>query len=384
MKILHVILSLAERWGGPPRGLATLARAQAARGDDVVVLPARVDGEMTLAPGEYGSLRVEPPVTTSPLYWYNGALRQVLRELSRDRDIVHIHGTWRYHTLGAAAAAREYGIPYVIRPAGNLGEVTRGHKQYRKRAYFLLFERRALNRAAALHCCSLKEREEMAPLRLLPRAFVVPQPVETDLLSVEPDEAALLAMCPGLRLDRPLLAYHGRISFLKRVEVVLDAFARLAGEFPDWQLVLAGPHEDERITAALQERIRTGGLSERVWLPGMVRGAAKCALLSRATLYAFASRHENFGISVAEALMFGLPSVVSDGVALAADIDAAGAGLVGTSDVEVFESGLRRMMADGELRRRCGEAARRLARSYFPDQVAAALDAEYRRCQNGR
>ena len=51
MMILHVIYGLAEIIGGPPVGLATLARAQAQRGDDVMVLPARrTSGKQTLEP----------------------------------------------------------------------------------------------------------------------------------------------------------------------------------------------------------------------------------------------------------------------------------------------------------------------------------------------
>ncbi len=49
MKILHVIADLDERVGGPPRNVATLARAQADRGDDIVqgsagtICPTRVE-----------------------------------------------------------------------------------------------------------------------------------------------------------------------------------------------------------------------------------------------------------------------------------------------------------------------------------------------------
>ncbi len=385
MRILHVIMSLAERWGGPPRALATLSRAQAERGDDVVVLPTRDDGgEVTIGPGSYGGLRVERPVTTSPLYWYHPAVKRALRELARESDIVHIHGNWRYHLLGAAAAAREYGVPYVVRPTGNLDSVCRHHKHLRKQVYFMLFERRAINHAAALHCASPKEYDELTPLALRPRKFIVPNPVQTELLSMAPDEAALLELCPGLRLDRPIVAYHGRIAFKKRVEIVLEGFARAAADFPDWQLVIAGPHEDEQIIASLRERIEAGDLERRVWLPGMVRGAAKSALLGRTQLYAFASSDENFGISVAEAMLFGLPCVVSAGVALAADIERAGAGMVVPGDadcfVDSFAGAMRAMMSDAEQRRRCGQAARDLARTYLPESVAAALDVEYRRC----
>src|SRR2546429_7156704 len=57
MRVLHVIHSLDASGGGPPMGLAALARAQAASGMHVTVLPCRVSADReTLSPGQYGRL----------------------------------------------------------------------------------------------------------------------------------------------------------------------------------------------------------------------------------------------------------------------------------------------------------------------------------------
>ncbi len=109
--------------------------------------------------------------------WYNGKILSAVRERARNCDIVHIHGSWRYHLLAAAKVCRQFDLPYIIRPAGNLGIVSSGHKWYVKRPYFYLFERRAFNRAAAIHCTSSEELRQMAGLRLRPRKFVVPNAV---------------------------------------------------------------------------------------------------------------------------------------------------------------------------------------------------------------
>src|SRR4051812_14302236 len=98
MKILHVIPALNQSFGGPPRGLANLARMQAERGDDVAVLPCQIGkGPQTLEPGRCGNLFVHEAATASKLLWYDAKLKRQLREAARDRDILHIHGTWRYH-----------------------------------------------------------------------------------------------------------------------------------------------------------------------------------------------------------------------------------------------------------------------------------------------
>ncbi|MFH1746080.1 MAG: glycosyltransferase [Planctomycetota bacterium] len=381
MKVLHVIFGLEETMGGPAYGLTTLARAQAARGDDVVVLPcSRCDGPLTLESGSYGNLRVHEPPTRSRLLWYNGALRRVVRELARDRDIVHVHGSWRYHLLAAASAARAYGIPYIIRPYGNLGAVSRGQKSYRKRIYLELFERRVYYRAAGIHCCSSKERDEMAALQLRARRFIVPQPLETSLLEIETDTQSLAEICPGLNDEQRLLVFVGRIHFIKRLDWLVAVFVRLADEFPTWRLVMAGPHEDTEFAQGLQQAIQAARLGDRIFLPGPVRGAVKAALLERADLFAQPSMHENFGISLAEALMFGVPGVVASSVALAPEVAAAGAGLSWDGGVEELEAALRQLMRDDDGRRRCSDCARELAQRFRPEVVANLLDREYQLC----
>lgn len=386
MRILHVILGLADVWGGPPHALATIARAQARRGDDVTVLPCvPTPGRPTLPQGRSGRLSVLAPPITGSVKFYSPRLKQAIRDAARGCDLIHVHGTWRYHLLAAAAVARRQGIPYIVRPAGNLGEVCRARRWYLKRPYFELFERRVINRAAAIHCTSRKESDELAPLGLRVRTFIVPQAVEIGVDSDPQDGAEPTRQCPVLDApDRPAVVFIGRILEMKGLEVLVEAFIRLAGDFPDWRLVIAGYREDEAYAAGLERRAAAAGVSDRVCLPGMIRGGAKAALLGRATIYAQPSRHENFGISVAEALHAGAPCIVSTGVALGADIAEHDAGLAVPGQVEPFERALRTLMTDASLRRRQSENARRLAARFSPEAVAEGLDREYRICVEGR
>lgn len=381
MNILHVIASLSEVNGGPTHALATLARAQVARGDDVTVVPARSEpGRTTLQPGVEGRLTVVAAPSTGRLIWYDGRVKRALRELARGRDIIHVHGTWRYHMLAACGAALEHGVPYVVRPAGNLGIGPRRHKGYLKAPYFELFERRLLNRAAAIHCCSEKEREELAGMNLRARVIVSPNPVETDLCDVAPDWPGLARLCPEIAADEKIILYLGRITAIKNLPALLDAFVLIAGDFPGWRLVVAGPHENVELLALLRQRAAAAGLEGRVSFPGMVRGGLKAAMLTRAAVFAQPSLHENFGLSLAEAMTFGHPCVVSDGVALADDIARHRAGVKVASTAAALAAGLRELIGDKAALTAYSRAARECARHFSPEAVAEQLDEEYRRC----
>ena len=56
---------------------------------------------------------------------------------------------------------------------------------------------------------------------------------------------------------------------------------------------------------------------ERVIFAGLLRGADRVAALADADLFGLPSDHENFGISVVEALAAGTPVLITPGVPLA-------------------------------------------------------------------
>lgn len=382
MRVLHVIPDLAESNGGPPHALATLARAQAAAGLHVTVLPCRfMPGVPTLPPGRTENLYVSEPATHGRMLWYDAALKRRLRELVQAADLVHIHGTWRYHLLGAAAVSRAAGRPFVVRPYGNLGLVNRSQKSFLKRPYFALIERPVINRAAAIHCCSRKEEAELKGLALRARTFVVPLAVEFDLQQVAPDDAGLYALCPVLADPRlKFVVFLGRIARIKQLDRLVAAFAGLTPDHPDWRLVLAGGATETQTLHNLGAQIQQLGIGDRVLLPGVVRDGVKAALLRRVDVFAQPSSHENFGVSLAEACLFGKPSVVSDGVAIAAELATAGAGVMVPPEVDSLRAALRTLMNDAALRGRCGAAARKMVQQFTPTAVAAQLQLEYERC----
>lgn len=381
MKILHVIDQLLAANGGPPRGLATLAVAQAEKGHEVLVMPAqKTTGEQTLNPGSHGKLHVLDAPSSSNSVLYDAAIKRAIRNAARDRDIVHIHGMWRYFLRASASTAREYGIPYIIRPAGSLGRIPRRQKGSIKLLYFRFREKPAFQRAAAIHVCSKKEQEEFQELNLGVHTFIAPQPIRLGLQTCVPDSQGLRGRCPNIKDDRKVILYLGRISAIKRLEVLVEAFIRLNKRFPDWHLVIAGPHEDMEIVRRIQSSIAAAGLQSRLSMPGMVTYELKAACFAAGGIFAQPSLHENFGMSVAEAISFGLPCVVSDGVALADDIAEGGAGIVTTSSVDTFEHALESLMSNSELRQQCSVAAAILSRRYSSDVVVDRLDQEYHRC----
>ena len=91
---------------------------------------------------------------------------------------------------------------------------------------------------------------------------------------------------------------------------MLLAWKMVADQFPGWRVVIAGPDcgDRSRLDGIIAER-----QIPRVEFIGELNGQAKYDFLASADLYCLPSKTENFGITVAEALACGTPSLASGG-----------------------------------------------------------------------
>jgi glycosyltransferase involved in cell wall biosynthesis len=134
------------------------------------------------------------------------------------------------------------------------------------------------------------------------------------------------AMYPAVR-NRRYLLFLGRIHRKKGCDLLIEAFAKVAADDPELDLVMAGP-DQQRWSERLKRTAERAGIANRVHWPGMVTGDAKWGAFFGAEAFILPSHQENFGIAVAEALACGKPVLLADKVNIAEDIAADRAGLV--------------------------------------------------------
>ena len=194
--------------------------------------------------------------------------------------------------------------------------------------------------------------------------FSIPNPV----LSPIPAE------WDGPKLSRRVVAAVGRLDREKGCDVLVDAFARAAGERAEWSLVMlgSGPERD-----ALAAQISGLGLRERVLLPGIGDSAA---LFARAEVFATATRLEGFPNALLEAMASGLPVVATDCPSGPREIvrDGVDGYLVPVDDRDSFAAALGRLLQDEDLRRRYGAKACEVLDRFGIDKVGAQWEAVFR------
>lgn len=168
--------------------------------------------------------------------------------------------------------------------------------------------------------------------------------------------------------DRNVIVTAGRMHHVKRYDLLLQAFAQLAGDFPDWQLRIYG---DGGEAAKLRTMVHELGLAGQVLLMGGFSPIE--SEWAKGSIAVVTSSAESFGMTLVEAMRCGLPVVSTDCPVGPREILTHGEDglLVTNGDADAVAAGLRTVMADGELRRRMAAAALRNSARYDPAAIAA-------------
>lgn len=151
----------------------------------------------------------------------------------------------------------------------------------------------------------------------------------------------------------------------KGMDQLLEAFGPLARKYPEWSVELYGSGQEEYL---LREIIKKYDMGEQVSLNPPCRNIAD--KLIKASIYAFPSRSDGFGLVITEAMECGLPTVAMDCPCGPCEIVSERTGIVvPEQDVEAFSRALECLMTDGAMRRRMGEAARSEVARFYPDTI---------------
>ncbi len=158
----------------------------------------------------------------------------------------------------------------------------------------------------------------------------------------------------------------GRLVPVKRYDLLIQAFALVAAEHPDWQLRIYGKGEEHD---RLRRLIMDLGLWNNVFLMGAA--APMEAEWVKGSIGAAASNFEPFGMTIVEAMRCGLPVVSTDCPYGPGEIiqDGADGRLVPVGDRDALGAALLELVGDDDRRRRMGRAAMENARRFAPGPV---------------
>ena len=179
----------------------------------------------------------------------------------------------------------------------------------------------------------------------------------------------------GLNPDAIVVGAVGRLAPLKNFASLVQWLGELSTIFPQVQLVIIGEGEERQFLENLIARLN---LRDTVRLPGFRADIPR--LLAALDIFAFPSLSEGLSIALLEAMAAGLPCVATDvGGNAEAVVDGRTGFVVSPEDAAGFKTALIRLLKDGELRKKLGEAGKKRAFALFnPKRLAAQYAELYR------
>ena len=203
----------------------------------------------------------------------------------------------------------------------------------------------------------------------------------------EVNDERLMVNGDGLAVKEKKIISVGRLHSQKNQKMMIEAFARVVDEFPEWKLVIYGEGPEraklEKLIASLNDNENTlntkvteelmvnddrlmvnddrlmvndEGLmvNERILLPG--RSEKVIEEMNKSEIFAFSSDYEGMSNAVVEAFCVGLP-IITTKVSGTEDFikDGENGFLLDIGDTDGMEKAMRMLMSNEKLRRKMGE-----------------------------
>ncbi|HYX24582.1 MAG TPA: glycosyltransferase family 4 protein [Thermoanaerobaculia bacterium] len=299
---------------------------------------------------------------------------EALAALAADERVELVHTNTLVTLEGALAAAR-LGVPHVWHSRGLFGQGSPPPYHDDRRFFLSVVDRLA----DEVICVSRAVAEQTAEVcRRAPSSVIFDGFDAASFLARPVGSREDFARRLGLAGTARVVLCVGGIQRRKGQLDLIEAAARLTGEFPDLVVALCGAEADAEYAAALDGRIAELDLARHVRQPGFEPDVR--SLLAHAEMLVQPSHSEGFGLAVLEAMAAGRPvvatrcggpeEIVEDGVSGL---------LVPVGDPAALAGAVRRLLADPAEAAALGRAAAARAGDFSLEATARRTAAVYRR-----
>lgn len=368
MKVLHIMDSLDIERGGLPAALGLILKMEKRIGVEHQVLSTQQKTHRPIKPLNISdeSIHLVPLSFPSRFYNSNGAISWLERH-GKSFDLIVIHGIWQLLAVRSALWAKRNNVQYVVWPHGSLIPLDLRKKKFLKMIIGPLVIGPMLEKALSVLCTSEMEAEMLEKYRRNPLIKILPLPVDYSP-SLSEDETMDGYQLPVDDRDFVFL-FMCRISFVKRLDLVLESMAGIVKNVPNIKLVIAGSYADEKFEKGIRSKIMTLNLDDNIIHTGWVNGARKYRILSRVDCLLLPSMYENFGIVSVEALKCGVPVIISPYVSIWKPIIDSKAGLLADTTISSLSYCMKEIVLNRDMFLELKSNTKKAASLFYSDSL---------------
>ncbi len=232
-----------------------------------------------------------------PVEGYGVRLKGLEAALSGS-EMIHCHTYGAHQTDKAVKFAQKNGIPSIL--TTHLHPSTHSHHKMLRSLYDGLVGKKTFQRCR--HIITITEMEK----EYIFRRFGIPKEKMTAI-----PNGINLGQFRDLGLEREdnSLLFVGRLSPVKRLDMLLEALAQVKKTIPDVKLKIIG--RDWGVKRRLVQHAKQLGIQDNIEFLEEVPFEKLIEHYNRAKLFVLTSRYEAFGITIMEAIGCGTPGVVT-------------------------------------------------------------------------
>jgi glycosyltransferase involved in cell wall biosynthesis len=377
MKILVVVPALGNIYGGPSKCVIELVQTLTNKGVSVDIVTTNANGAEEIdIPLNTWLVRQNYRIQYFPYlktgdYKFSFSLTRWLYQRVTDYDLVHTNAIFSYPVLPAHWACQLHQVPYIMTPHGMLEPWALAYKAGKKRLYFSLLEKPALERASGIQMLASSEAKSIKQMNFKTQIYIIPNGIHHQDFVAPSNPELFWDKFPHTR-DRKLIIFLGRIDPKKGLDLLANAFVQVRKQFPDSHLIVAGP-DNTGFLPTVRGYFDAVDCLDAVTFTGMLTGEIKYAALAAAEIYVAPSYSEGFSISVLEGMASGLPCIITTGCNFPEAGEAEAAYIVDIS-ADAIANALIDCLSNPEQSKLIGDRARKLIlEQYTWDRIANSL-----------
>lgn len=224
-----------------------------------------------------------------------------LREIVKSRDLIHLFGIWDPFHAKVFFQAKIQKKKLIISTLGALEPWALEQKKLKKKLAWHIYQKKILENCDYIHATSYEEKENLidlgikTPIKVIPHGVIIKSIYKNNIKEKTKKEAL----------------FFSRIHEKKGIIELLNSWSKIKPK--NWILKIYGPVSDMNYMTNIKDKILQLSLEKSVFIFDPVfEYDQKEKIFLNSDCFLLPSKSENFGMSIVEALSYGVPVLTTE------------------------------------------------------------------------